>query len=269
VIYGFWVVNRMAFKGNVVLELAAQFQALARDQPAVAPVMIGHLLTGISQVLTADFEQGRAELNHAVSLYDTAAHGPLATRFGHDVEVSALCWRALAAWWLGDPAAAVADTRRAVDAARALGHAATLMYALSHTSLALIYCGEVERARTMIDELVALAEEKGTLFWKGYGMLLRGWLVYRAGDAAGAVDILSDGIAAVRSTGATAYAPWYLSNLAAAHAAAGQRDDAVRCIDEAVAAMNATGEVWCAAEVHRIAAGIASMSPQAALLLNR
>ena len=66
----------------------------------------------------------------------------------------------------------------------------------------------------------------------------------------------------MRSTGATAYAPWYLSNLAEAYAALGQFDDAWRCIGEAMAAVETTQEKWCEADIHRIAGDIALMSPE-------
>jgi predicted ATPase len=224
--------------------------------------MIGHLLTGISRVLTADLSEGRTQLDRAIALYDPAEHRPLATRFGHDIRASALSWRAVSLWALGYPEAALADTGHALRAAREIGHAATSMYALSHTSLTLIYRGDHVAASTLIDELVALADQKGTLFWKGYGMLLHGWLQVLTGDAAKAIDIISSGIAAVKSTGATAYAPWYLSNLASAYAELGQFDDARRCIGEAMTVMDATKERWCEAEVYRIAGAIALMSPE-------
>jgi predicted ATPase len=94
-------------------------------------------------------------------------------------------------------------------------------------------------------------------------MLLRGWLLALTGDAANAIRIISAGIAAVKSTGATACAPWYLFNPACAHAELGQFHDARRCIGEAIAAIDATKERWCEAEVHRISGAIALMSPDA------
>ena len=47
VLYGFWVANYMAFNGDVVRELAAQFLALAEKQRATVPLMVGHRLMGI------------------------------------------------------------------------------------------------------------------------------------------------------------------------------------------------------------------------------
>ena len=48
VLYGFWVVNFVAFNGDAMRELAAQFLALAEKQAATVPLMIGHRLMGIS-----------------------------------------------------------------------------------------------------------------------------------------------------------------------------------------------------------------------------
>jgi hypothetical protein len=64
----------------------------------------------------------------------------------------------------------------------------------------------------------------------------------------------------VRSTGATAYAPWYLSILARAYADIGRLTDARRCADAAIAAMEATGEKWCEADIRRRSDEIAKMA---------
>jgi predicted ATPase/class 3 adenylate cyclase len=261
VLYGFWVANRMAFKGDVACELAKQFQVLAGQQTAVVPRMIGHMLMGISLVLVGDIANGRVELDRTIELYDPAAYRRLATRFGHDVRVTALCWRALALWMLDDPGAAAADIDRTLQDAREIDHAATSMFALSHTALALVLSGDRAAAKTRADELVALAESKGSLYWKSYGMLLQGWLLALAGQAQEAIPLGMTASTAMRSTGATAYAPWYLSWLAKAYAELGQLDDARRCIAEAERASQTSGETWFDAEIYRVFGEVESMSP--------
>jgi predicted ATPase len=74
--------------------------------------------------------------------------------------------------------------------------------------------------------------------------------------------MIACGVAAMRSTGATAYAPWYLSNLAMAHARLGQGDEARRCIGEATAAVEATKERWCESEIHRMTGEIALLATE-------
>ena len=131
VLYGFWVANYVAFNGDVMRELAAQFLALAEKQGATTvPLMIGHRLMGTSLLLTGDIAEGRAHFDQALALYDPAEHRPLATRFGQDVRVAILSYRSWALWMLGYPEAALADADHALKDAREIGHAATLMYAL-------------------------------------------------------------------------------------------------------------------------------------------
>ena len=146
VLYGFWVANYVAFNGDVVRELAAQFLALAEKQGATVPLMIGHRLMGISLLYTGDIAEGRAHFDQAIALYDPAEHRPLATRFGQDIGVAVLSYRSLALWLLGYPEAALADADHALKDAREIGQAATLMYALAITSLTHIYCGNYAAA---------------------------------------------------------------------------------------------------------------------------
>ena len=138
VLYGFWVANYVAFNGDVVRELAAQFLALAEKQGATVPLMIGHRLMGISLLCTGDIAEGRAHLDRAIALYDPAEHRPLATRFGQDVGVSILSYRSWALWFLGYPEAALADADQALKDAREIGQAATLMFALDHALVHLL-----------------------------------------------------------------------------------------------------------------------------------
>ena len=102
----------------------------------------------------------RAHLDQAIALYDPAEHRPLATRFGQDVRVAALSFRSRALWLLGYPDAALADADHALNDAREIGHAVTLMYALNHATITHIHCGNYAAANMEADELVALADER-------------------------------------------------------------------------------------------------------------
>ena len=50
VLYGFWVANIIAFNGDLNLELATQYLALAERRGATVPIMIGHSLVGTSML---------------------------------------------------------------------------------------------------------------------------------------------------------------------------------------------------------------------------
>jgi predicted ATPase len=263
VLYGVWVANLVAFNGDALRELAAHFLVLAEKQTATGPVMIGHRLMATSLALTGDIADGKEHYDQALAIYDPAEHSPLATRFGQDIGVAILSFRSTALWLLGYPEASRNDAERALKNAREIGQAATLMYALSVTTFSHFFCGNYAAANSQADELVALAEEKSALYWKATGMLGRGRLLGLIGRAADAVQMISSGIAAWRSTGATFYLPSWLSYLAAAHAELGQLDDAWRCIGEALSIIETAKERWFEAEVNRIAGEIALKSPEA------
>ena len=171
-----------------------------------------------------------------------------------------LSFRSLALWVLGYPEAALTDTDHAVEHAREVGQAGTLMYALNATSLTLVLRGNHATANTQCEELVALADEKGSPFWKAFGKLLQGYLVAVTGKASEAVRVITSGITAYRSTGATMWLPLYMSQLASAYAKLGQFDDAWRCIGEAMSLIETTGERWFEAQANRLAGQIALLS---------
>jgi tetratricopeptide (TPR) repeat protein len=141
-----------------------------------SPVMIGHRLMGTSLLFTGDITQGRAHFDQALALYDPGEHRSLAARFGQDVRVAILSYRSFALWVLGYADAALADTDQALSDAREIGQAATLMYALAHAPLTLSERGDYTRASAIADEVVALADEKGALIWKAFGMMKQGRL---------------------------------------------------------------------------------------------
>jgi predicted ATPase len=209
-----------------------------------------------------EIAEARAHFNQSIALYNPVQHRPLAARFGQDTRVTVLVWRAVASWVLGYPEKAIADIHHALKDAREFGQAATLMLALGHTTLTHILCGNYTTANVQANELVALADEKGALLWKAWGMSDQGSLLALSGKSAEAVQIISSGIAAIRSTGAQRWMPLYLSYLARAYAELGQFSDAWCSAGAAMTAVETTKETLCEAEVNRMAGDIALMSPE-------
>ena len=263
VLYAFWVANYTAFDGDVCRELAVQFLSLAEKQRAIVPLMVGHRLMGTSLLSTGHIADGRAHFDQAVALYDPAEHRALATRFGQDLGVTALSYRSWALWTLGYPEAALADAEHALEAAREIDQAGTLMYALFFASFAVIFCGNYAAASAQLDELMALADTRGAQTWNGNGMLNSGAVLALTGKVSDAVRKFTEGIATHRSRGATVWLPLHLSILAKAHADLGEFDEARRCIGEALTLMETTKERWFEADIHRIAGEIALLSHDA------
>jgi predicted ATPase len=262
VLWAFFVANFVAFNGDVCRDLAAQFLALAEKQRATVPIMVGHRIMGLSLLHTGDIVGGRGHLDRAIGLYDPAEHRPLATRFGQDVGVSALIFRTLALWLLGYPEAAIGDADDALKMAREIGQGATLMHTLGHGPATYTLCGSYAPALANTQELLVLAEEMGSPFWKASGLMNKGSVLALTGRASDATEMLISGISAWRITGASVFLPMYLPRLARAHAELGQFEEAWRCIGEAMNLVETTKQTVWEADIHRTAGEIELMSPE-------
>ena len=136
------------------------------------------------------------------------------------------------------------------------------MFALFSTTFTHICCRDHAAASALIDESIALAEEKGAEFLKALATAQRGCVLALTSKASDAVQTISVAITAYRSTGATVWITSFLSYLALAYAEVEKFDDAWRGIGEAMSTIEATKERWFEAETNRIAGTIALNSPE-------
>jgi hypothetical protein len=149
-----------------------------------------------------NFAEGLLYNDQALALYDPVEDRPLATRFLQDPRVLNLMSRSGALWELGYPEAALADAEQALSEAREIGHAGALMHAITNICLIQVISGNYATAQAQSDELIALAEEKGSAYWKTSGMLRRAGVLALTGKASNAVGIISSAVPVMRSTGA-------------------------------------------------------------------
>ena len=102
VLYSVSVASYIAFNGEEVRELAAQFLSLAEKQGAAVPLMIGHRLMGASLYSRA-ISREAGTLRSGGCALRSAEHRALALRFGVETGVSVLSYQSLALWFLVIP----------------------------------------------------------------------------------------------------------------------------------------------------------------------
>jgi hypothetical protein len=77
VLFGFWTASYVAFNGDVMRDLAAQFLALAEKQAATVPLMVGHRLMATSLASTGAIAEGRAHYDQALAPVATVRRAPV------------------------------------------------------------------------------------------------------------------------------------------------------------------------------------------------
>ena len=175
---------------SALLEGAEQLKR-ALDQIATLPATPDlrreeiklHVAFANALTLTGNLVDGKEHYDRALSIYEPAEHRPLTTRSGRDIRVALLASRSGCMWLLGYPAASRSDAERALKNARETDQATTLMVALFRASYSHILCGNYAAANAQIDELIALADERGAPYWKAIGTEVRGSLFAMTGKA--------------------------------------------------------------------------------------
>jgi predicted ATPase len=257
VLYGLWAASFVSFDGERIRELAVQFFALAEKSGNTGPIIIGHRLLGLSLQHTGDLEEGRRHLDRGLALYNPTEHRPLGARFGQDPRPSALSFRALLLWMLGYPDAALTDIDDALEDAREVNQAGTMLYSLAVSSRTLVAAREYAKASAVAHELITLADEKGAALWKAFGVADQGCIKVWTGKASEGMELLTSGISGIQSTGATYSLPLYFSYLSRAYAELGRFDESWHYICDATEAVKKTKETWCESDIYRVAGEIA------------
>ena len=244
VLAGYAFVTGVAGNFTALRDVADRTFALAEKQQGSAPFVFGHNQMGASLMVTGEIAAGKAHFDQSIALYDPDEHRLLGMRFGSDGRALALVYRSIGLWMLGHPEAAVVDADCAIKKARAIGHATSLMMALSLPELTYMLCGNYAAGIECARELAKLADEKGSLSWKTVALSIEARHLALTGEPAKALPMATSARHAYELTGAKFLAPLDLSKIASIYAALGKFDDARRCIAEAMNAIEANKEKW-------------------------
>jgi predicted ATPase len=108
----------------------------------------------------------------------------------------------------------------------------------------------VSEAEEFGNKLVALGNQHGFATILGFGLILKGWALAQRDESAAAVERLREGLAV--GGGSRAYQPIFLGLLAEAHALAGEIEEGLVVLAEALAVAEASSGRGNNAELHRL-----------------
>ena len=232
----------------------------------MVPLMLGHRLMGtVSDVLRGTLRKAGHTYDQAIALYDPAEHRAAGDSIWprHQGRSLILSVAGLCGFLAIPRLRAETLNRRSRKRARS-AKPATLMYALFHTCLYPYLSAETMRQQAReADELVALADEKGSCFGRSLGMLVQGCVLALTGKASDAVacDHLGDHRMAVNgSNSVRAILLIVLGEALMLNSANSMMLGAA--LREAMTMVETTKESWCEAEINRMAGEIALMSPE-------
>jgi predicted ATPase len=238
---------------QTALELAEQCLDIAQRTDDSALLVGAHMSMGTTLTHLGKFAPARAHYEQGIAHYDPQQHRSLAFRYGHDPKVGCLSYGAAGALWhLGYPDQALKWSHEALALAQELDHPHTLAYALHFAALLHICRREVQAARERAEADIALCTEQGFPLWLGATTIYRGWAMVKQGQGGEWISQMRQGMTTFEATGGKVARPINLCLLADAYAKTGQPGEGLKVLDEALDAVNDTGEGWWETELHRL-----------------
>ena len=233
-------------QGRITEGYQASARALALVDAASELSGPAHFAVGGSALSLGRPAEGLRHLELAAQLSSGAASLTVGTR----PDVHATAWAAHAHWLLGHDADALASAERAITLARAIDHPYSLAVALAYGSITHQMRRDLPGLRAAVGELGQLCDRYGFAYYREWALILDGWS--RGGEPG--IELARRGLSNLKSEGAFARMPYWLSLLADLSARNDQHSAARAILDAALAAAQERDDVWWLPEVMRMRA---------------
>ncbi|HEX6383971.1 MAG TPA: AAA family ATPase [Anaerolineae bacterium] len=246
-----WTYYYIRGKLRTAHDLAQQFLQQARQSQDTIPLLeIHYLEMGITLLWMGDPAAARPYMEEALARHDPEQRDLSLSTYACDSRVLCLAHMALLLWTLGYPDQARQRIEQALSAARELDHPFSLAFAHIHAARVYHLRREYRLAYEQAGAAVALAGKHGFAQFEAVGLILRGGT--QAQPTAADIAQVQRGLDFTLDIGREVAPPSFLALLAEAHARAGQLDEGLEVLAEALTAADTTEERWYEAELHRM-----------------
>jgi class 3 adenylate cyclase/tetratricopeptide (TPR) repeat protein len=249
-IYGQWAFYFLRSEHKLALSLAEKFEEIGEARNDVVAQLLGRRAKGVTRCYLGEFVAARALLEQCHGLGDPALRA-IGAGLSVDPYATMLAQLAVILSSLGYVDQARVRLNEAFSEARRLRQALTLPNVLVRAN----WIESITRSGEMqghTEELLALSTEHGFPLFLGFGLVFRGLSLTALGQAQEGLTLLTQGLVAIRATGAVAGTPFVLTGLAEAYAMLGQPVEGLNSLAEAAQIVETTDERDQEAEVHRV-----------------
>ncbi len=251
-LWGLWYFYLVRAELQTARDLGEQLLNWAQRVQAPGLLLLAHRMLGQTLSFLGEFSTAQGHLEQGMTLYDPEQHRSLASLYGQDQGVICRSWAALALWCLGYPDQALQQSHAALTLAQELAHPFSLVYALCFASKLSQLRQEAQAAQERATAAMVLCTEQGFVLYLARGTILRGWALAEQGQGEEGRAQMHQGLAAYQATGSEVFRPSYLACLAEAYGKAGQAEEGLTMLAEALTVVHKTGERFYEAELYRL-----------------
>jgi predicted ATPase len=235
------------------LDLAEELLSLAQRWGDPAFEVPAHFVLGIMLLWQGESVAARDHLEASLRLYDPQQHRDHVVLYGLDSQVAGGANLGVVLWTLGAADQALEHLHRARALAQELAHPNTLQYALTFTAIGHHCRREARDVQAQAELALALINEHGLARnFLAMATCLQGWALVAQGQWEVGLAQMRQGLVVHEASDQAAQRPWLLGMLAEACMHAGQREEGLRLVTEALWRVQQSGERAWEAELSRL-----------------
>ena len=252
-LWALWVDAINQSQPRQALHLAEEFARRASLSPDPMNPVVGLRLVGATLHWLGRFAESQDHLLRMLERYTALPSHASAIRFQFDQQVSAYVIVTRNLWIRGQQDAALDLIDRTIALASEAGHDLSLANYLAEAAcLVALLSHRLELAEQLVLQLRQHARVLALHVWDHYADCFEAEVHLRRRDPARCLLLMRRGVTALDAAGSTLFQSYFRSAQAQALSASGEHSEALRELDDALAASEASGERWCLAELLRV-----------------
>ncbi|MEP7309258.1 MAG: AAA family ATPase [Acidobacteriota bacterium] len=245
VLWGLWTFHLLRAEIGQTRVIAVDFLRQAGHVP------YAELAMEVTLIHLGEFTPGIEHFGKALSLYDPESHRDDALRYSQNAGVGAQCHAAWAMWCLGQPDQALDQIQNALALSRRLSDPHGVAHALFFAAILHQLRREARLAQDYAEASIAISREHGLVLYEAMATTTRGWALLEQGRSE-AIAQMRQGLAAQQATGTQVLRPHFLALLADGLRHAGETEEGLRVLEEALTLADGNGDRYYQAELYRL-----------------
>ncbi|MBI3796865.1 MAG: AAA family ATPase [Deltaproteobacteria bacterium] len=252
VLHGLWSFYVTGGELKAARELGEQLLSFAQRSQDSTLLLEAHRALGETFFWPGELVAAREYTEQGIALYDSRQHRSLAFLYAEDPGVVCRVFAAYVLWLLGYPNQGLKRSYEALTLARGLSHPHSLAVALGSVAWLHQFRREGQLTQQQAEATVALSAEQGFPFWLAFGTTMQGWALIEQGRIEEGITQICQGMTASQATGAELLRAFFLALLAEAYGKAGQAEEGLATLAEALTVVDKSGERFYEAELYRL-----------------
>src|SRR5262249_30175964 len=252
VLVGLRLFHHVRGEFRMARELGEQLLGLAQREQDPAFLVEAYRALGSTLFNLGEFGAAQAHLAQGMTFYDAQRHRAHEFLYGIEPGVFGLIYASVVLWHLGYPDQALQKGAAACTLAQELSYPYSLGAARSYAAMS----HQLRRERALTQEWaeagITLAREHGFPLVLGQGTILQGWALAEQGQRAEGISQIRQGLATYQAIESGMHQSYYLALLAEAYGKAGQAEEGLATLAEALEVVDNSGERFYEAELYRL-----------------